>query len=55
MTERGGKKNQNLKNATTWHAIQLVLTILIYFAYKYQLPQWENVKPKEKCPEMTGL
>lgn len=50
------KKQRNPKNkAIIWHALKLVITILNYFAYKYQLSPWENVKPKEKCLEVTEV
>lgn len=47
----GGGEDRK-KNAIIWHALKLVITILNYFVCKYQLPQWENVKPKKKCLEM---
>lgn len=54
MTETEGGRKKHPKNAIIWHAFKLILTILNYFAYKYQLSQWENVKPKEKCLEPIG-
>lgn len=40
--KEGGRKDP--ENKITQHGLKLVITILNYSAYKYQLLQWENVK-----------
>lgn len=39
---KGGRKDP--ENKITQYGLKLVITILNYSAYKYQLLQWENVK-----------
>lgn len=39
-----GKGGEDPENKITQYALKLVITILNYSAYKYQLLQWENVK-----------